>query len=296
MIRKLVFLGIVLPFLAQCTTVEKSSDTGLKAQSPDSQSMCRRLAWMEGDIQNDYEPNRTVARERLKRWEGRVPDPSDTADYLNYLAVLDASGETDDAEAKIKDYLTKYPNEKRAVFLLGVHYLRVKKMELANFFLTQLEKDSSFTWKSLLYNNLGMLALKDGNRIAAMSNFERATRESPPIAAPHVNLGALYLKSRNYPAAERAFSAAVSVDDHFEDAVLGLGGALEGQGKFAEAHAAYAGYIENNPDALSALYNDSLVLGNRLDRRSEAAQLMLRYIQNGGKETAEAQRAMENWK
>lgn len=180
--------------------------------------------------------------------------------------------------------------------MLAVHYWRLNKKELTTYFFNQLEKDNTFPWKSLLFNNLGMLALQDKNRQLALSYFEKATKAEPQIPAPLVNLGSLYLQSRSYSVAEPLFAKASRMDNEFEDAALGWGISLEGQGKFEEAHKVYSQFMENTPSALSVVYNDSVLLGNRLNRKEEASQQMLRYIQRGGKETAKAQEIIQNWR
>jgi len=256
----------------------------------------RYLAWLEGDYQSAYEPHRDVAAEKLHKFGGKVPDVADTEEYLKYLSLLDASGRTTEAGKLLKNYLGKHPNEKRAVFLLGVHYQRAKKKELAHYIFSTLEKDTKFAWRSLVLNNLGMMAFQEKNREKAIDLFEKATKSQPPTAAPHVNLGSLYLQSRSYADAEALFRKALDIDDEFEDAALGLGASLEGQAKFAEAHQVYASFLNDNPDGLSVLYSDAVILGNRLKQRDAAAEMMLRYIQRGGKETAKAHDIIQTWR
>lgn len=256
----------------------------------------RYLAWVEGEFQNNYETDRSVANSKLAAWQEKAPDPSDTEDYLEYLSLLDAAGKSSEAEVKLKKYLSDHPTESRAAFILGVHYLRAKKRELASYFFTQLESKKDFPWASLLYNNLGMLALQDKSRDQALMYFEKAVKASPPSAAPLVNLGSLYLQSRSYADAKSLFEKAVNIDPQFEDAALGLGIALEGLGKFDEARQAYASFTEGNPGSTSVLFNYAIVLGNRLKRRDEAAQVMLRYVQRGGKESAKAHEIIQSWR
>ena len=140
------------------------------------------------------------------------------------------------------------------------------------------------------------MALQDKNRPLAITYFEKAVKAQPPTAAPYVNLGALYLQSRSYHDALPLFSKAYEIDSDFEDAALGYGVALEGTGKLDEAHKVYAEYSDSHPNSLSTLYNNAIVLGNRLKKRDEAAQLMLRYIQRGGKETAKAHEIIQTWR
>jgi tetratricopeptide (TPR) repeat protein len=284
----LTILGMGV-LVAGCASMETKT-----TESPPE--VARYLAWMDGDYQSDYEVDRKVADERTKQLEAKPPSPTDTDEYLEYLSVLDADGKYQDAEKKIKAYLADHPAEKRAVFLLGVHYWRTQKKELATHFFNQLEKDPTFTWKSLLYNDLGMIALQEKNRLAAIDYFDKATKATPSLAAPFVNLGALYLQGRSYLNAEPLFAKARALDGDFEDATVGLGACLEGQGKFEEAHKVYSDFMASHPNALTVLYNDSMLLGNRLKQKELAAQQMLKYIQRGGKETAKAQENIQSWR
>lgn len=266
------------------------------ARNFEGQPVARYLAWMDGDYQSNYEANREIAASRLEELEAKPPAATDKEAYLEYLSLLGTAGKSADAEKKIKAFLAENPNEKRAVFILAVQYWRNGKKELAGYFFNQLEKEASFPWKSLLYNNLGMIALQEKNRQQAIGYFEKATKAGPSTPAPLVYLGALYLQSRSYAAAEPLFERARSIDPDMEDAAIGLGIALEGQGKVDEANGVYQGFMSAHPQALSVLYNTATLLGNRLGRKEDAAQLMLRYVQRGGKETAKAQEIIQSWR
>jgi len=291
---KLILVTALAALVAGCASTGQKKVAGGGDTSP--APVFRYLAWYEGDFQNDYQINRDLAENRFQDLEKSPPAVTDTEAYLEYLSLMDAAGRHEEAAKRLKAYLVANPNEKRAVFVLAVHYWRVKKRGLAEYFFAQLEKDGSFPWKALLYNNLGMFALEDKNRALAIDYFEKAVKANPPIAAPLVNLGAVYLQSRSYAAAEPLFVKARDLDDEFEDATLGLGIALEGQGKFEEAHRVYSEFAGKNSNALSVVYNDAILLGNRLNKKAEAAEQMLRYIQRGGKETARAQENLRNWR
>jgi tetratricopeptide (TPR) repeat protein len=266
----------------------------LEGRSPATEGVLRRLAWLEGDYQTGYRSDKRRAAEELKKLE-REPEPDSVDGYLQYLALLDAA-EHAYAEKKIRSFLVNKPSERRAAFLMGAHLLRKKKFDTAKFIFSQLEKNEDFLWKSLVMNNLGQFALMEKNRELAIEYFEKASKASPRIAAPLVNLGALYLQSASFKAAEPLFAKALETDPDFEDAALGLGVAVEGQGNSAEAHAVYARFMEAHGDALSTLYNDSLVLGNAVGDREKAAELMLLYIQRGGKQTARAREIIQSWR
>jgi hypothetical protein len=63
-----------------------------------------------------------------------------------------------------------------------------------------------------------------------------------------------------------------------------------------KAAKAYDQFISDNPNASQALFNYSILLGNVLKQREKAAQMMLRYIQRGGKEAGRAHEIMKTWR
>lgn len=254
----------------------------------------RYLAWLEGSYSTSYRADRRMVLERLESL--KAVSETDTDTYLEYLSLLDAAGRTNEAGTKIKAFLQKNPQETRAAFLLGVFHLRRNRKDLAKYFFEKLEKDSRFAWKSMLLNNLGMMALKEGERFRAIDYFEKAADAEPAIAAPLVNLGALYLESASYADAERAFLRALDRDKGFEDAVLGRGAALEALGQFDSARSAYESFLSQHPNAVSVLYNNGILLGNRLNQPKLAADMLLRYVQAGGKQTAKAQELIQKWR
>lgn len=221
---------------------------------------------------------------------------SPPAGNLEFLLSLMEGKPSKETETRLKEFLRQNPTDKRGSFLLGAYYLKNGKRGLAKYLLDPLEKDSGLAWRSLLLNDLGLMALQEGNRTLALGYFERAARSLPEVSEPLVNLGAMYLQSHSYADAEAVFRKAHLMDDDSEDAVLGLGSALEGLGKFEQAHQVYSDYTSSHPNTLSALYNDALLLGGRLHRQEEASQRLLRYIQRGGKETARAQEIVKTWR
>ena len=280
----IVFLSLTV---LSCSTVDTNEFNGKTYEY---------TSWFDGDNSAELEPYRMILSEKLEEIDGDKVESLEPEAYLNYLSMLDASGKKAGVEAKIKQFIAKNPEEKRGLFLLGVHYMRTKRKELANYFFSSLEKDPKFPWKSLLYNNLGMLSLQEKDREKAIGYFEKAVKAEPAIAAPRVNLGALYIQSKSYSDALPLFEKALEIDRNFEDAVLGLGLCYEAQGKFDEAHKVYSDFYERENKALNVLYNDAVILGRRLGKKSEASELMLRYIQRGGKESSKAHEMMQGWR
>lgn len=288
MIKCKVLIGILaLSFLLACSSKQTSEFQGKTVEYS---------TWFDEEKSDELEPYRKILSEKLEDSNESAQTLEDPQKYIEYLSDLDASGKKTSFEVKLKNFIAKNPNEKKAVFLLGVHYMRNKRKELANYLFKSIEKDPKFVWKSLLFNNLGMLSLQEKERDKAMSYFEKAIATEPTIAAPRVNLGALYLQSRSYSDALPFFKRALELDGGFEDAALGLGTCLESQGKFDEAHRIYSQFAESHPNSLAVLYNDATILGKHLGKKEEASELMLRYIQRGGKDSAKAHEMIEGWR
>jgi|GEM_PF-1256715 len=264
--------------------------------SDDTMPIFRDLALLSDIGESEYHPDRVIAEAKLTKWSAKEPDPTDTDAYLEFLSVLALAGKKENGEGKIRAYLAKFPEESRGLFIYGVYSVRVGKRALAEFIFDRLEKDSKFPWKSQLMNNLALLAWKDGNKRLAESYWEKAAQLEPVSPAALVNLGATYLKSRSYAAAQGLFEKALTQDDSFEDAALGLGVCLEGQGKFEDAAKTYAKYADKHSAGLSLIFNHAVLLGTRMDRRQDAADLMQRYIQLGGRETARAHEFIQGWR
>jgi tetratricopeptide (TPR) repeat protein len=236
-----------------------------------------------------------LSEKELKNSPQTAPSMDDKDEYLTYLGQL-AEKKEPKLEGLLKAYLYRYPEEKRAVFLLAVEYLRTKRKELANYFFNQLEKDPKFEWRSWIQNNLGVLAWQEKNRYQAQDFFEKATDQKPATPYAALNLGILYLEGYGFKDSVSLFEKAASSLPQNEEAALGLGLSLEGVGRFEEAGKAYQRYTSENPNATQILFNYAVLLGNRLKQREQAAQIMLRYIQRGGKESGRAHEIIKSWR
>jgi len=215
---------------------------------------------------------------------------------IETLVRVVSTGKAGQAQGAIKKYLIRYPEDKRAVYLLAADYLRLGKKDLAQYFFDQLEKDPAFQWKGLINNNLGLMAYQEKNRVQATALFEKAIEQSPPHPSALINLGSLYLEGYGFKDALPVFEKAVELNSNNEDAILGLGLSYEGVNEHEKAAKAYDQFISDNPNASQALFNYSILLGNVLKQRERAAQMMLRYIQRGGKEAGRAHEIMKTWR
>lgn len=232
----------------------------------------------------------------VARWEGKAPEAKDVDNYLAYLASIDTAGRSAEVDKRLRTFIAENPKDFRAQFLFANHCWRIGRREMARFFYSKLEKEEDFPWKALVFNQYGTIALDEKRMNVAMDWYEKAMEAGPNYAPVFVNLGSLYLESGSHRDAEVLFLRASQMDDKWEDVVLGLGGSLEGQAKFQEASKAYADFLSDNSDALQVMYNHALILGNRLNERVKASQVMMQYLQRGGKDTVRAQKILGTWR
>lgn len=100
------------------------------------------------------------------------------------------------------------------------------------------------------FNNIGVLALKQGDEVLARASFERALSKSADAMEARANLGYLALKDGNIEAAEAEISRAFGANDL--NHVLGNLDIAKGNYAIAEQH--LKGY-GNNSEALAQLLN-----------------------------------------
>lgn len=181
-------------------------------------------------------------------------------------------------------------------FVLAVKAKAQKKTELARYFLSLLDKDPDCNVRSLVQNNLGMLALLEKNRLKALALFEKAVESKPDHPSPYLNLGGISLEGWGFKDAAPLFEKAYQLDPKNEAAVLGWGVSLEGTGQYEKAREIYSDYLSQFPEAEPVLFNYAIILGNYLKQPAQAAQVMLRYIQRGGKQASRAHEIIKTWR
>jgi len=181
-------------------------------------------------------------------------------------------------------------------FFLATQAREQRKNELSKYFLNLLQKDKESEEKSLVTNDLAMFALGEKNRLKAIALFEKAVREKPDHPSPRLNLGGLYIEGWGFQDALPLFEKAFELSPKSEDAALGLGVSLEGTGQYERARKHYESYLSSQPEAEAVLFNYAIILGNHLKDPVKASQVMLRYIQRGGKLSSRAHEIIKTWR
>ena len=114
-----------------------------------------------------------------------------------------------------------------------------------------------------VYNVLGLILLKMGKVTPALAEFRKAVARDPNFKEALMNIGAVTLSFRDYTSAEQAFTKVLSLNPDKETkyaATVGLGVALRGRQKFAEAMAQYQAAEKILPGNGDIAYNMGLIV------------------------------------
>lgn len=254
------------------------------------------LALAQGD--------RDRAASQLEQYLQREPAQIDAR--LALAAVERERGKLDHALVLAREVLVKDPRAIKALLEVGRIYRARQEYEVAELVL---EKARALAEGSaLVFNELGLLALARGDTQLAFTHFGKAEQLDPRFVPAHLNQGSVLLRAGDYEGAERAYKAAVGHEREdpaltvggaslHEDALIGLGIAQRGQGKYREARATYEKVLDAHPSQLAALYNLAVLLADFMDQRKAALPLFERYLStapNSDSHRASAERYLQD--
>jgi tetratricopeptide (TPR) repeat protein len=169
-----------------------------------------------------------TAAERLAK---ALPFPgvSDTSEfrrnYLSYGSVYFQRGYFDQAEASFKLALSDNPSSAEALYGLGSVYLNQQKSAEARESFEHATKLRASYPDTLpnAWNNLGLLATREGRTAEAIPYFEQALRLSPDHLIALDNLGNAYRQQKQWDEARRVLERAVAVGPEDPEANYSLG-------------------------------------------------------------------------
>ena len=121
----------------------------------------------------------------------------------------------------------------------------------------------------------GIEAYRNGQREVAVSAFNKAVREDPHAALPHVYLARMAREVGNFPLANQELQLALTADPNDEGALREMGANLLTQGNYDLARRFYVRAVQADPtDKTAQGYLGCTLL--RLGRTAEAANFLNR--------------------
>jgi len=179
-------------------------------------------------IEQDFQHIPQTAAERLAK---ALPFPgvSDTSEfrrnYLSYGSVFFERGYFDQAEASFRLALRDDPSSAEAVYGLGSVYLKQEKIvEARESFEGSIKLHAGYPdTLPNAWNNLGLLATREGRTAEAIPYFQEALRLSPDHLIALDNLGNAYRQLKQWDEAGKVLERAVAVGPQDAEANYSLG-------------------------------------------------------------------------
>jgi tetratricopeptide (TPR) repeat protein/peroxiredoxin len=145
--------------------------------------------------------------------------------YLSYGSVFFQRGYVEQAEASFQRALRDDPTSAEALYGIGSVYLQQQKTDEAKQTFERATKALAAYPDTLpnAWNNLGLLATREGRTAEAIPYFEEAVRANPDHLIALANLGNAYRQEKHWDQAKTALTHAVEVGPEDPEANYGLG-------------------------------------------------------------------------
>ena len=225
-------------------------------------------------VEQDFRHIPDTSAERLAR---ALPFPgvTDTIEfgrnYLSYGSVFFQRGYMDQAAASFQIALRDDPSSAEALYGIGSVFLdQQKNAEARESFERALKLRASYPdTLANSWNNLGLLAAREGRTGEAVVCFQKALKLSPDHLIALDNLGSAYRQQKRWDDARQAYERALQINSGDPDASYGLGMVFAQKDDTAQAFTFLQKALKLRPDYPEAL-NNLGILYLRTQRRNEA--------------------------
>ena len=191
--------------------------------------------------------------------------------YLSYGSVFFQRGYMDQAEASFQSALRDDPASAEALYGIGSVYLNQQKTaEARESFERALKLRASYPdTLANSWNNLGLLAAREGRTGEAVGYFQKALKLSPDHMIALDNLGGAYREQKRWDDARKTYERALEVNPNNAEANYGLGMVFAQNDDTARAFDSLQRALKLRPVYPEAL-NNLGILYLRTQRRDEA--------------------------
>ena len=191
--------------------------------------------------------------------------------YYGYGSAYFQHGYYDQAEASFQLALKDDPSNAEALYGLGSVYLKQEKNNEARESFERTVKLKTNYPKTLTnaWNNLGILAAREGKMPEAISDFQEALRLDPEHVVALDNLGAAYRQLQNWDEARKTLERALKVKPDDPEANYSLGMVFAQNDDTERAYQFLRRALQFRPDYPEAL-NNLGILYLRTQRVDEA--------------------------
>jgi tetratricopeptide (TPR) repeat protein len=191
--------------------------------------------------------------------------------YLSYGANFFQRGFFEQAAASFQSALHDDPASAEACYGLGSAYLSLERtVEARETFESATKLKASYPdTLANVWNNLGLLATREGRTEDALRLFQRALQESPEHSIALINLGNAYRALKRWDEAGKAFERVLAINPDDAEANYGLGMVFAQADDTARASDYLSRALQARPAYPEAL-NNLGILYLRTQRRDDA--------------------------
>jgi tetratricopeptide (TPR) repeat protein len=165
------------------------------------------------------------------------PDRKTAERKASEAARLVAAGEIEKALAAAREAVAADPENPQGHYVLGLVHEAAGELDEAE---TEYKKMGIGAPEPLLQLSLARLYLRQGKISEAEVQARRAVEKNKWVPQPHLALGAVLMRKKDYPAAIAAFQEAVNADPRDATARLSLGDAYRHAGRVDDALSQYS--------------------------------------------------------
>jgi len=227
-----------------------------------------------GQVEQDV---RRIPQNDTERLGRALPFPGVTEtfefgrNYLSYGSVFFQRGYFDQAASSFQLALRDDPSSAEACYGLGSSYLNQQKTAEARASFERATKLHASYPDTLAnaWNNLGLLATREGQTKEAILCFQKALQSSPDHLIALNNLGNAYRAQKNWGEARKTFERALEVSPDDSEANYGLGMVFAQADDTVHAYEYLQRALKSRPAYPEAL-NNLGILYLRTQRRDEA--------------------------
>jgi tetratricopeptide (TPR) repeat protein/peroxiredoxin len=233
----------------------------------------------QGPVDPDHvlQDCRSIPRTNAERLAKSLPfsgitDATDYGrNYLSYGSVYFQRGYMEQAAASFQIALRDDPSSAEAAYGLGSVYLDQKNTaEARESFERALNLRASYPdTLANSWNNLGLMAARDGRPDEAVRYFQKALQLSPDHSIALINLGSAYRQTKRWDDARKIYEHALAVNPNNADANYGIGMVYAQNENTDEAFNSLQKALKLRPAYPEAL-NNLGILYLRTQRRDQA--------------------------
>jgi Flp pilus assembly protein TadD len=247
--RKPIVFILSLLFLWGCSSADKQSD-GESSNTLEANS---------GSESSPSSKSEAPPQEVSKKTSSELSKAFDRKDYKEMFAIAG-------------QILTQNPNDAHALNTLALYHTQKGEWGAARLLIERaLEKNKDMAG---LYNNLGVIALREDNLEAAYNYFKTAYAKESRNPNVLNNLGSIYVKYLDYSRGEKLIEDAYSYLSDSTSVANNLAIIKRSQGQYDQAATLYQKIIDKDPRNVSTLLNYAILQIEYMKKYAEGEKLL----------------------